>query len=486
LFNDDLIYATIIQNTEEKRYKDAKEKDLSSLSCVGEEKDTFFLLTDIRNPDNYLRVEVESPEDRTLWVQKFTSAIKESKLFAKRKLDHKDPSLTGSKPNSDQSSNEKVSADVSLPLSKSAAELNSIPSTPPLTSSGWKVVSRKEIAPLNGPVIRRGKSVGDIEESVESGKEMDNSETDSSSIPVESEIVPTHLDVEISRQSLWEAIQEGDLQKTKTAIHAVKVTDLNTANEKGQTVLAYAVAEGNTEIVKEILLVKGIELNAQDKDGNTALHLASINNKPGILSLLLSSGTDVDIQNHELKTAYATAASGVYPVWALWTKGGMELLAQNGYPTCSVPLKSETSKKIKREEKEGSSQEKKGKLKYEISNTGEHISPLEEVVMDPKWDNIRDKVAAEIMTTEYTYVKGVQISLLLFGEPIQAAFENGDLPAELEVLKKKFSWLWHKYYKQTSNFYRACKKDSRTGVILKNLGMLCTAWPHGYGCTKDT
>ena len=48
----------------------------------------------------------------------------------------------------------------------------------------------------------------------------------------------------------------------------------------------YAIKNSQKNIIKEILKIKNIDVNLQNEDGNTALHLASIRELRDIIPLL--------------------------------------------------------------------------------------------------------------------------------------------------------------------------------------------------------
>ena len=80
------------------------------------------------------------------------------------------------------------------------------------------------------------------------------------------------------------------------------IIDLDFQDKNGNTYLHLAVIAQQKEIIK-ILLEKGIDINKQNKEGNTALHLAYwINNKP-IINILIENGIDTKIVNKENKLA---------------------------------------------------------------------------------------------------------------------------------------------------------------------------------------
>lgn len=74
--------------------------------------------------------------------------------------------------------------------------------------------------------------------------------------------------------------------------------DINFANNKGHTVLMYVIQKDDIEAVKMVLSSPNININQQDKDGNTALMLAVKNEqsyRKVIAQMLLDAGADPEI-----------------------------------------------------------------------------------------------------------------------------------------------------------------------------------------------
>ncbi|MDB5853426.1 MAG: ankyrin repeat-containing protein [Herminiimonas sp.] len=71
--------------------------------------------------------------------------------------------------------------------------------------------------------------------------------------------------------------------------------DVNLPNlEYGDTPLIIATNDGQLAVVNALLKRPGIKLDAINKDGNTALHIAAGNNQPEIAECLLEAGADVN------------------------------------------------------------------------------------------------------------------------------------------------------------------------------------------------
>ena len=69
-----------------------------------------------------------------------------------------------------------------------------------------------------------------------------------------------------------------------------------------------AAREGNIRMLMRWSLSKE-ELNRQDKNGNTPLHIAALHSQPDAVQLLLNAGADTNIKNKKGKTAEALAVS---------------------------------------------------------------------------------------------------------------------------------------------------------------------------------
>jgi len=65
-------------------------------------------------------------------------------------------------------------------------------------------------------------------------------------------------------------------------------------------------------MIIDLLLVYGLDINKQDKDGNTPLHFALLQNKPDIALLLFNKGAERGIQNMKGETPLLIAASKGY------------------------------------------------------------------------------------------------------------------------------------------------------------------------------
>ena len=72
---------------------------------------------------------------------------------------------------------------------------------------------------------------------------------------------------------------------------------VNTIDDKKETLLSYSIKNGNTEVSSLILASPIIDLDYQDKDGNSYLHLAVMNRQEDIIKLLIKKGIFINKQN---------------------------------------------------------------------------------------------------------------------------------------------------------------------------------------------
>ena len=88
-------------------------------------------------------------------------------------------------------------------------------------------------------------------------------------------------------------------EKSNTALHYVIITN----RSGGRTQLHEACENGDFEKVKNMLYVtQRHDVNVQDNDGWTPLHLACFTGQEKIVSLLLWAGADVDIRDEDWRT----------------------------------------------------------------------------------------------------------------------------------------------------------------------------------------
>ena len=84
---------------------------------------------------------------------------------------------------------------------------------------------------------------------------------------------------------------------------------VNVKDNKNETFLSYAIKRKNIEIAELILTSPILDYSYQDKDGNSYLHLAVINQLENIIRTLIKKGINVNLQNNEGNTALHFAYS---------------------------------------------------------------------------------------------------------------------------------------------------------------------------------
>ena len=97
------------------------------------------------------------------------------------------------------------------------------------------------------------------------------------------------------------SIKNGN-SEVSSLILASPIIDLDYQDKNGNSYLHLAVMNRRENIIK-LLIEKGIFINKQNKDGNSGLHLAYINNDNSIIKILIESGIDKNILNRENKLA---------------------------------------------------------------------------------------------------------------------------------------------------------------------------------------
>lgn len=101
--------------------------------------------------------------------------------------------------------------------------------------------------------------------------------------------------------SLCDWAVEGNLEKIKELLN--EGVDINFQDEEGRSALHMACDREHLNIV-EFLLQNNANINIQDNEGNTPLHYACICCYEDIIKLLLQYSPNLDIKNDDEETPY--------------------------------------------------------------------------------------------------------------------------------------------------------------------------------------
>lgn len=100
--------------------------------------------------------------------------------------------------------------------------------------------------------------------------------------------------------------------------------------KESRTPLHWAVRAGRTETAI-LLIKKGADVNARDKDQSTPLHLAAANGNTGIAKLLTEKGADVNCRDKDAWTPlHWAAAAGKGEIAKLLIEKGADVYARDG------------------------------------------------------------------------------------------------------------------------------------------------------------
>ncbi len=108
----------------------------------------------------------------------------------------------------------------------------------------------------------------------------------------------------IGNTDLMQSIRDDDTKQFEQLINAG--ASLDTKNKNGQTALIIASENGREEFVK-ILIKENADLNSVGKHNNTALMVAASNGAIECLELLIKAGADLELKNDNGQTALGLA-----------------------------------------------------------------------------------------------------------------------------------------------------------------------------------
>ena len=96
--------------------------------------------------------------------------------------------------------------------------------------------------------------------------------------------------------TLFDAVIYNDIKGVREALK--NGVDVNAENTWGDTALTLAAWNGRTEITR-LLIDEGADVNAENSEGDTALHLAAMNRRTDMVKMFLADGADPTIKNKD-------------------------------------------------------------------------------------------------------------------------------------------------------------------------------------------
>ena len=100
--------------------------------------------------------------------------------------------------------------------------------------------------------------------------------------------------------ALHRAAKAGDIDGIKVALAAG--VDVNARDGRGRTALMYAVNEGYTLMVPLLLAADGVDVDVRAADGATALYMAIVHGQGDVVDQLLKAGANISIKGTKSKT----------------------------------------------------------------------------------------------------------------------------------------------------------------------------------------
>ena len=102
-----------------------------------------------------------------------------------------------------------------------------------------------------------------------------------------------------SEKSIEDFVREGNVIKLKELLIEMDTNELNSLDEHGLGLVHWASDRGNVDILTLILSTKGVNVDLQDSEGQTALHYAASCSHKACIKILLQSGANKEILDSE-------------------------------------------------------------------------------------------------------------------------------------------------------------------------------------------
>lgn len=137
---------------------------------------------------------------------------------------------------------------------------------------------------------------------------------------------PLVLDETLTQRLLWvvfDAARADDLETVEAYLQAG--FSPNVLNERGDTLLTVAAYHGSEQVVKRLLAEQGLDIEARNRMGLTALSAAAFKGYSHVVEALLAAGADVNASNgmHQSPLMFA-ALTGQVACVKLLLKAGAE------------------------------------------------------------------------------------------------------------------------------------------------------------------
>jgi hypothetical protein len=132
-------------------------------------------------------------------------------------------------------------------------------------------------------------------------------------------------------EDFFSAALSGDVTEVKRLLK--RGVDVNARQEQGATALLLAVSNGHRDVV-ELLVEAGVDVDAQDGMGRSAIGFASATGQTEIVKLLIGAGADVNARDARGRTALMLAsAQGTAEIVRMLIDAGADIGARDNVGT---------------------------------------------------------------------------------------------------------------------------------------------------------
>jgi uncharacterized protein len=129
----------------------------------------------------------------------------------------------------------------------------------------------------------------------------------------------------VDTEAWFEVVIEEDIEQLESLI-AIGV-DVNATDDEGSTALMIACELGNGDEIAKILIANGADIDRKDHDGLSPVEAAIYNKQFTVARLLIESGCDLSVEQEGLGLMHAAAAYGSVRIGRMLQKRGLSLEA---------------------------------------------------------------------------------------------------------------------------------------------------------------